>query len=134
MRRWVLGCLLVIALSMAALRAKTDEYRIYLVQPEGASVDSWDFQVHENRWVMIEGLDAILDPSESCLAATVWLDEPGYVRARAWRADELIPSEWSHPIPAPEPGVGLGLGLGVIGLASIATMRARAVRRESRRG
>ena len=101
------------------LRANTEGYRIYLVQPEVASVESWEFQGLWGAWEFIDASEAILDPSDACLAVDVLLPFPGFVRARSWDFDGY-PSEWSYPIPAPEPSTNIGLSLGALalGLAS----------------
>ena len=110
---------LVALLTLAPMwMAAAGEYRIFLVQPEAALVESWEFQVLQGAWEPIMAVAGSLDPSDVCLVGTFTLAVPGWVRARAWGVSGE-PSEWSRPIPAPEPDVRLGLGLGLLLLCAL---------------
>jgi hypothetical protein len=107
---------LALALSLLPLRAGSEPFRTYMVQPETSQIESFEFQALQGAWLWVDAAETILDPSEACFAVTLNLAAPSYVRARGIDLEGL-PTEWSHPIPVPEPGLGMGVSYGACLLA-----------------
>ena len=122
---------LVAALLPAPASAGSEAYRIYLVQPEAALVESWEFEVLRGAWEPLIAVSGSLDPSDACLSLAVRLDTPGWIRSRSWGVSGE-PSAWSRLILAPEPAAGLGLGLGALLVAAL--FRSDTSARRARRG